>query len=128
MNSSTQLNNLNSYLKLTNYVLPVHLGVTPEEQKQSQDVVIDIIIKYSTFPKGCDTDIITDTICYQKLTDAIKNFCMDKKFSLIEHLIKQLFVFVKAQLSDQKLSLSVTKNPPIANLGSSSFTISDWEG
>lgn len=121
MSSSTPL----SKLTLEHLQLMVHLGVTAAERAKPQQVILDITIK---FPKLPLTDKLEDTICYDKLATAIKEFCHDKEFNLIEYMAKQLYDFIKTQISAQhKLQLSLTKTPPIANLDRSIFTISDWE-
>jgi dihydroneopterin aldolase len=121
MNSSMP----SSKLVLKQLQLMVHLGVTAAERAKSQQVTLNITIK---FPKVPLTDKLADTICYDKLTTAITEFCHNKEFNLIEYMAKQLYDFIKQQIPVKyKLQLSLTKIPPITNLDKSIFTISDWE-
>lgn len=114
-----------SKLTLEHLQLMVHLGVTVAERTKPQQVTLNITIKFPELPL---TDKLEDTICYDKLATAIKEFCHGKEFNLIEYMAKQLYNFIKTQISAKhKLQLSLTKTPPIANLDRSIFTISDWE-
>ena len=110
-------------LQLNDLCLPMHIGVPEEERAKPQDINIDITIAFSHPIKGCENDTIEDTVCYDQLVQAIKAYCQDRSFKLIESLACQLHTLVGALLKPKDtLTIKVTKcNPPIRELGTASF-------
>ena len=106
--------------------LKVNLGVTAKERKKKQQVLVSIKINFSYPPKACETGEISDTVCYDTLTQEIKKFCRHKEFTLIENLGMQLFFLVKKSIfKDSELYLSIVKLRPLRGLARSIFEISD---
>ncbi|HJZ23911.1 MAG TPA: dihydroneopterin aldolase [Candidatus Babeliales bacterium] len=106
--------------------LKVNLGVTAKERKKKQQVLVSIKINFSYPPKACETGEISDTVCYDTLTQEIKKFCRHKEFTLIENLGMRLFLLVKKSIfKDSELYLSVVKQRPLRELACSVFEIRD---
>ncbi len=113
-------------LTLDELELSVHLGVTAKERAKKQRVLITARISFSKPPLACKTRKISDTICYDTLTQEIKNFCHTKKFTLVEFLGMQLFGLIKQSIfKGCKLYLQVAKQYPLPELAQSVFEISD---
>jgi len=120
---------MNSQLKLSNVRMMVHLGLTTEERQQPQAVDVDCHLVFAVPPKACETDSITDTYCYAKLANIIRETCEEKSFCMIEHLAQQIFQAIKTTLSqDCQLCIKVTKlKPPIENIDcQASFCYGDF--
>lgn len=117
-----------SKLILKNLTLSIHLGHTAQEREQQQPIILNTIIKFHKLPLACETDQLTDSVCYKELSEAINEFCASKQFNLLENLGYQLYKFIKDKLPQNvSLWLSIAKITPIANLENSIFSIGDWE-
>lgn len=118
---------MHNSLILKDLELFVRLGVTEDEQLVPQKILVNMIIKFKSDLYACESDKLEDAICYEKIVLGIGRFCEGKTFHLIEHLGSMLFNFVKDNfVSKQELCLEITKYPPIKNLHSSTFSVSDW--
>lgn len=113
--------------------LMVHLGCGAEERRNPQPVDLDLALKFTRPPSGCESDELEDTVCYGELSERLAAYCEGKQFKLVESLAAQLFRVAKettnVKFRDAVLSLRVTKlHPPVANLnGGVTFTIGDWD-
>lgn len=120
--------NTYSHLQIKEILLSVFIGVTKEEQLKVSDLTVDIIIRFKEMPQACLSDQLEDSVCYQKLTDDLKDFCTDKRFGVIEYFGYQLYEFIKSKLPEYcELWLAVTKKPPCVNFNKSIFCIGDWD-
>ncbi len=117
---------IKSRLTLRQLVLSVHLGVTPEERRYKQSVYVDIQIDYADVLAACEQDTLSDTVCYSQLANLLQQVCDRKAYRLIEALSHALFQQMKMCLTTSaKISVTVIKNPPLANLQQASFTLSE---
>jgi 7,8-dihydroneopterin aldolase/epimerase/oxygenase len=76
--------------------------------------------------KGCKSDELDDTVCYDILAAAIKTQIKDKEYKLVENLTWDLFNFIKKRLpKGLNLKLAVTKpHAPVEGLlGGASFEL-----
>ncbi|MBU0744621.1 MAG: dihydroneopterin aldolase [Gammaproteobacteria bacterium] len=113
-------------LILNDLNLKLNLGVTAKERAKKQTVLVTAKISFPRLPLACKSGKISDAICYYTLIQKIKEFCKDKKFTLIENLGMQLFVLIKKNIfKNCKLSLRVAKQYPLKELPQSVFEISD---
>jgi 7,8-dihydroneopterin aldolase/epimerase/oxygenase len=120
--------NITSQLNLKELTIPVHLGITKLEQKKAQPVNLNISINQSIIPLGCHSDNIDSTICYDKLCQKIKSLCQSKAYNLIEHLCHEIWHFIAHYVKNEfninfNLTVIISKNPPIKNLKSASFSL-----
>jgi FolB domain-containing protein len=118
----------NQKLKIQDYALWIHLGVSEHEQFKKQRVHLSIEIEYLEDLKSCLNDSIEDMTCYDSLTQGIENFLKDKKIRTIEHLSKIIYDFSKSKiLQKNKLNIHIHKvHPPMPNiLGGTHFTYGD---
>lgn len=114
-------------LILKNLSLNVKLGYLEKERFLPQQVSIQISLQFTEIPLACITDNLTDTLCYATLSCKLQKFCDGHSFKLIESLAYKLYAFLKQTIANEKIKifLCLTKNPPLANLEQSSFSISD---
>lgn len=121
---------MNSQLLLEKLYLHVNLGHTTEERQLPQWVSLQIKFEFNSFPDACNTDCLTDTVCYAHLVNDLQAFCDHRSFKLIESFAYQLYQFLKKKLAEKintktNISLCVTKNLKLATLEQASFSISD---
>lgn len=115
-------------LKISDYALWIHLGVSEQEQFKPQRVHLSIEIEYLEDLKSCTNDSIEDTTCYDTLTQSISDFLKTKKIKTIEYLAKVIYDFSKPQiLQKNNLTIHILKvHPPMPNiLGGTHFTYGD---
>jgi 7,8-dihydroneopterin aldolase/epimerase/oxygenase len=103
-------------LEINRLVLSVFLGAYEKERKNSQPVEFFIKISSNEPFHACTSDELDDTICYEKLVDAIKQSIQNKHFKLIEKLTFEIFTLIKNQFPDKTISVKVYKKPPIAEV------------
>jgi len=115
--------------------LQLFLGWTAEERAQPQAIDVDIEWLFHEPPPACQTDELSDTLCYHRCVDTIKQFCEGQEFRLIEHftarlsqnLVDQASQFASPTLisSLDRLIVTVHKpNPPVAgDLGAAVFRL-----
>ena len=112
-------------LTLNQISLLVHLGWGEEEREVPQKIWVDISIQFSSLPVGCQTDELSDTVCYATLAKSLKKFCENRSFKLIEHLTHEIYTMVKKEVHSLPISVTLTKFPPTKNLHHCTFTLKD---
>ena len=128
-----------SCLKISNLELNLNMGITKDEQKHKQLILVTIHITNTLPPKGCHNDNINDTLCYDKLCSSIIQKCENKVFHLIEHLCHEILTITCNQVSNlrgskdsnlmpnltnkTKIQVTINKNPPIDALPSACFSL-----
>ena len=120
---------MSAILKIKNFELSISLGVFPEEKKERKSVLVDIELRFSNSPKGCDTDNIGDTICYANLVNYIEKSVEGLSFNLIEALSKYIYVQVKNYVNCSDIAVSVESRKihlPIKNVEYTSFRYGDF--
>ncbi len=108
---------MKSYFTLNQLELKVHLGWEESERAHLQTVWVDIYIHFETQPPACQTDLLTDTICYNLLTQQIKLATSEQSFCLIEYLTQVIYKIIKANCSlPSRVKVGVRKKPAIDDL------------
>ncbi|OGT61503.1 MAG: hypothetical protein A3F14_03980 [Gammaproteobacteria bacterium RIFCSPHIGHO2_12_FULL_43_28] len=106
-----------SSLSILGLELYVHLGWPDQERKEKQLVKLDIHLTFVNPPKACQSDLLTDTICYAGLIDQLHDYLANKTFHLIEHLTNEIYQFLKSCLpAGTMLRVILTKHPAITGL------------
>lgn len=115
-------------ITLNDFQTVVHLGVTNEERAQKQKVSWYLVIFNEQLPKACLTDELSDTICYEEISDLLIKVSESKAYKLIEHLCYEAYLCIKEKYNT-KIILKIHKvKPPIINLyGGTEFIINDLE-
>jgi FolB domain-containing protein len=103
------------------------LGHEPAERVWPQEVLIDVEVELAAAPRACQTDLLEDTLCADRLAAALVAVCEAGEHALIEHLAEQLCCAARSLAPPgARVTLELTKvAPPIAGLeGGMSFAIS----
>lgn len=103
--------------------LMLALGVSEQERSHPQEIMLDLVIDYTTPPKSLESDDIADADCYDSIIKAVRDALAGQEFKLIEHLAYTIHGLVKGMLkSPCALGVKITKKPRIDNFaGSTSF-------
>ena len=113
-------------LRLNDFRTETRLGCTPPERVHPQPIRFDLVVRFRKIPEGCRTDSIDDTVCYSKVSDALRSVCVGGEFHLIEKVafdaLQKLRTVVDPYMD---LELTATKlHPPVEGLqGGVSFTL-----
>ncbi len=115
-------------LKISDYVLWIHLGVSEEERVKPQQVNLNIEITFLENLSACETDDIKNTVCYDELTSQIRLFVQERSFKTIEFLAKNIFDLTKEKISQtNRTQIHIHKvAPPMPHiLGGTHFVYGD---
>lgn len=108
---------MTSRLKINQFELSLFLGWSAEERSQTQRISLDIDLTFSLPPKACQSDELTDTICYFELTEKLRHHFTEKTFRLIEHLAHDIYQFLKNHVdSGVSVMVHLKKQPDIKQL------------
>lgn len=92
--------------------LPVHLGVTPQEQAEAQTVYADVMLYYPTIPDANSSDI-ADYQCYDALCRVMLEVAARQPVALIEFLLGELYRALRAEVPPEvKLRVALHKPLP----------------
>jgi dihydroneopterin aldolase len=123
-------------LKLKELVLSVNLGCGDIERSQKQEVRTSVELRFKKKPTSMKSDHLEDTICYGKISNAIRHHCDSREFKLIERMGFEIYEVVSEILSELSLNqgpieLAVTVHkvhPPVDGLlGGSYFSCGDFQ-
>lgn len=114
-------------LNIDHMELSIHIGWSEQERDHAQRIRLDLEIDFGKWVPACETDQLTDTLCYDKLIMTIQSQVQKKTYHLIEHLARDVYlIFRQHSPKDSKLSVRITKFPKIVGLrGNVSFTYYD---
>lgn len=115
-------------LSLRDILLEMRLGVPKAERAAPQKVAIHVDLIFYAAPQGCDSDAVADTLCYDELTQILKDCCLNDEFCLIERAAKVLYTEIKAHIGDAaRVILQIVKlAPPVPEIhGGAAFTYGD---
>ncbi len=116
MSPSKSNKDLSGVLYIKDLVIPIHIGVTDGERKVPQDISIDLELHFLEIPKGCTTDRIEDTFCYEKLCGELNTLLKSKEFNLVERLTLDIFTFIEKKQVFSDINISIKKRPKIDGL------------
>jgi FolB domain-containing protein len=107
------LNPNHSILQLHNFIFQTHLGVTESERIVAQEIALNAELEFPALPKACESDAVTDLICYEHLSQVVQNKVSTCSFVSIEALTFALWHSIIAHCPyDSKLTLAITKTKP----------------
>lgn len=104
-------------LKVHNLRMEVRLGCTEEERQAPQAVEWNLELFWKTLPMACESDSLSDSICYHELSKTIASVCAAREYKLIEHLAFVGLQAIKPQLKSlARVFIAVRKlHPPISH-------------
>ncbi len=107
---------MGSTLKVHALRLEVRLGCTPDERSRPQPVEWNLELSWKNLPMACESDELSDTICYDELTQKIASVCAANEFKLLEHLAYRALQAIRPQLKSlARVRVAVRKlHPPIS--------------
>lgn len=109
--------NISALLSINKVELAVHLGWTEQERAEKQIVLLDVELHFIEPPTACHTDDLTDSVCYAKLIESVREKIAKQSFALVEHLARYIHQSIKSLTPiSSKLSVRITKFPAIAGL------------
>lgn len=117
-------------LKINDLKVPVYIGNTDAEQREKSFVMVCIEISFMKNLGACESDDLSETICYDNLIANLREAVSEKRFRLIEKLAKFIYDKTKEIINrnDAKIVVTVTKTVvPIENLDSVSFAFGDYD-
>ncbi len=92
------------------------LGVTEEERKSPQTILIDLKL-YTNFSKAAQTDQIEDAIDYDQVCKAVTRFVAQSSFHLLEALAEEIANLIFKEFLIEELKLKIFKPKIIPNAG-----------
>ena len=98
--------------------LDTHIGVTEEERKAPQTMLIDLEVGLDLRAAG-ESDRVTDTLDYALVTDEVAGLVRSESRQLLEHLAEEIAGVLLAHKGVLTVSVDIAKErPPIAeNVG-----------
>ncbi len=116
-------------LKIEALSLSVRLGCSIEERSKPQEVRVAVELRFREAPKGMVTDSLIDTICYAKVSEAIKTHCESGEFQLVERMAHEVYGLIREMTGPAvEVGVSLHKvRPPVENLlGGTFFRCGDF--
>ena len=116
-------------LNINNYKTYFVLGNNENEKTAKREVIINISLRFSDRNASCYSDDLKDTVCYSELLTFLESKLRNSSFNLIEKATQFIYEAISEYTNDsgiQKRVEVVKENPPVKDLSSASFVISDW--
>lgn len=120
-------------LNITNYKTHIILGNNPEERNDKRPIIINISLRFLRGNAACNSDDLTNTVCYSSFLNFLEKKLENNNFKLIEKAAQFIYDSVTEYLKDnsnkqdiQKRVECIKPNPPVNNLEAVSFVVSDW--
>lgn len=120
---------MQSTLILSDYKLAMQLGWGDDERSILQEVSLDIEIVFANTPLACESDELPETLCYDKLTQAVKAQLVSRPYHLLEHVTHDVYTLIMQRLKlNDWLCCRVAKVPPIDGLAAATFQLTGEKG
>lgn len=104
-------------LSIDKLELPVHLGVTAEEQATAQTVLASVVLYYPTVPDASTQDA-SDYQCYDSLCQQLRDVAAARPVALIEFLVGELYRATRAAVPPEvKIRIRLHKPLPESLVG-----------
>lgn len=101
-----------SKIRIDDFRLSLHLGVTEEERANQQEVSLNLTLELTNVPHATYTDSVEETINYSTLARAITSEIGGTTVQTIEHLAERCTrTILKTVAFEGRLSVEVRKNP-----------------
>ena len=88
-----------------------HIGVTPEEREQLQEIVVDITLEADLRTPGASDDL-GDTVDYSRATAIAAEVIESTTPNLLEHLADQIAVALLDLEGVRAVIVEIAKDPP----------------
>lgn len=115
-------------LRLNRFEVFVKLGCSELERQTPQAVHFDIALRFPSLPPGCQTDALSETVCFDDIANCLRHVIQDREFKLVEKLVYDSYLAL-TKIAPVRTSVWVqaTKvSPPIEGLkGGASFSVGE---
>lgn len=101
----------NDRITISRLKVPTHVGVTDEERSQPQTVVINIELILDLKP-AAQSDNLTDTVDYDRLTTEVAELVRSSETKLLENLAETIASHVCTLTRVERVSVEVIKESP----------------
>ncbi len=95
-------------IKITDLHLRAIIGINPDERKNLQDVLINIVLYVDSRP-AAESDDISDSANYRSITKEIIKLVESSKFYLIEKLASEIATICLKSQQVETVSVNVQK-------------------
>ena len=95
-------------IKITDLHLRAIIGINPDERKNLQDVLINIVLYVDSLP-AAESDDISDSANYRTITKEIIKLVESSKFYLIEKLASEIATICLKSQQVETVSVNVQK-------------------
>ena len=95
-------------IKITDLHLRAIIGINPDERKNRQDVLINIVLYVDSRP-AAESDDISDSANYRTITKEIIKLVESSKFYLIEKLASEIATICLKSQQVETVSVNVQK-------------------
>lgn len=99
---------------IENLNLKTRIGVYPFEQTLLQTITIDVELR-TNIAQAAQSDQLSDTLDYAKITDFLKNYIEGKQFTLLESLAEGIATLLIQEFHVTWVKLKVTKPHALKN-------------
>lgn len=109
--------------------LQVHLGCTAEERLHAQEVRVGVELRFFSTPAGTVSDDLRDTICYARLSTALREHVSGREFQLVEKMGQDFYSIIHGMVEGRaEIGVTVHKvRPPIEGLiGGVEYRVDDF--
>jgi 7,8-dihydroneopterin aldolase/epimerase/oxygenase len=117
-------------MRIKDLSLQVRLGCTADERANPQEVRVGIELRFAEAPMGVESDDLKDTICYARISEALKAHVEGKEFQLVEKMAGDFYQIVRRMVEGRaESSVTVHKvRPPVGDLlGGVEYRIEDFQ-
>ena len=109
-------------IKITDLHLRAIIGINPDERKNLQDVLINIVLYVDSRP-AAKSDDISDSANYRTITKEIIKLVESSRFYLIEKLASEIAAICLKSQQVETVSVNVQKPPALRFAKSVGITI-----
>jgi len=110
-------------LRIEALSLSMRLGCSVEERSKPQEVRVAVELRFREAPKGAKTDSLSDTICYAKVSEAIKSHCESREYQLVERMANEVYGVVR-ELTGPGVEIGISLHkvrPPVEGIRGGTF-------
>ncbi len=120
---------MNHHMKIKDLSLQVSLGCSAEERASLQEVRVGIELRFVEAPLGTRSDDLKDTVCYARMSEALRSHIEGKQFQLVEKIAADFHKIIRGIVEGRaQTSVTVHKvRPPVRDLlGGVEYRIADF--
>ena len=116
-------------MRIRDLRLNARLGCSVEERSVPQEIRVSVEFRFSQCPKGAVSDDLTDTICYARVSEVLREHLRNREYCLVEKMAADFHRNLQPIVEGRaEISLSVHKvRPPVEGLlGGVEYRVGDF--